>query len=343
VTDERLSKQQQERIDARQADRLAASPEHASGDAPADSAAGETGVVISHLRREIEVMPMGADAESVRCFLRATVPPVVTGDRVLFEREAGEDRARGVIVAQLPRSSLLSRHTPRGLRPVCANLDLLLITIASEPAPHADLVDRYLLAAELDELDAVIVVNKHDRLDDAGRDALEALLAPWIALAIPVFRVSAHSGLGLDALRAALAGRTAAFVGQSGVGKSSLINALVPAAAAETGTLSTKLNRGRGRGRHTTSTTRLYRAGDAVIVDSPGIREFAPDVPDEATLVRGFPEIAAAALGCRFRDCAHEVEPDCAVRAALASGAIAAARMASFRTLRGALLNPPNH
>ena len=339
MTEEKLSDRQQARIEARRAERLA--PWLEGGDAAGEDA-GERGVVVSHLRREIEVLT--ADGGTLRCFLRATVAAVVTGDAVLFERDA-DAPDRGVVVARLPRSSLLARHTARGLRPVCANLDLLLVTIAPAPAPHADLVDRYLLAARLDDLDVAIVVNKTDTLDEAGRTELDALLDPRRALGddarVPVVEVSAHSGAGLDALRALVHRRTAAFVGQSGVGKSSLINALLPEAGAETGALSGRRNRGRGRGRHTTSTTRLYRTTDGVIVDSPGIREFAPDVPDEATLARGFPEIAAAAEACRFTDCRHEQEPDCAVRAAVADGRIDATRLASLALLRSELLAAP--
>lgn len=330
MSDEKLSRQQRLRIEARSSERLERGTSTETG--------GETAIVVSHLRREIEVLPDDG-ADTVRCFLRATVAPVVTGDRVLLERD-DEDPGRGVIVALLPRRRLLARHTARGLRPVCANLDLLMVTIAPAPAPHADLVDRYLLAAALDDLEAMIVVNKADTVTAAGRAELDALLAPRRALGIAVVEVSAHSGAGLDALRGAIDGRAAAFVGQSGVGKSSLLNALVPGAAAETGALSGRLNKGRGRGRHTTSTTRLYRSGEGLIVDSPGIREFAPDVPDEATLTQGFPEIAAAAEHCRFSDCHHEREPDCAVHAALRAGTLDASRLASFRMLREALLSP---
>jgi ribosome biogenesis GTPase len=342
VSDDKLSDRQQARIEARRAARLAPWLDGADADAPdAGERGGQRGVVVSHLRREIELLT--ADGDTTRCFLRATVPAVVTGDAVLFERETDE-AARGVVVARLPRASLLARHTARGLRPVCANLDLLLVTIAPAPAPHADLVDRYLLAAHLDDLDVAIVVNKADTLEGTTRAELDALLEPRRHLGptvrVPVVEVSAHSGAGLDELRALVEGRTAAFVGQSGVGKSSLINALAPGAGAETGALSGRRNRGRGRGRHTTSTTRLYRTGASVIVDSPGIREFAPDVPDEAALVGGFPEIADAAAACRFSDCRHEVEPDCAVRAAVAEGRIAASRVASMHQLRAELLGP---
>ena len=324
MTDDHLSKRQQDRIAANRAERLAPWLSSESSDD-----GGETGVVVSHLRREVEVAP-GRGGDPVRCFLRATTDPVVSGDRVLFERDE-TDPSRGVIVARLPRLALLSRHTPKGLRPVCANLDLLLITVAPEPAPHPDLIDRYLLAANLDELDAAIVINKAD-LDPAGR--IDELLSVYPDLGVPVVRASALEGTGLTDLRALLAGRAAAFVGQSGVGKSSLINALVPDADADTGTLSGRRNRGRARGRHTTSTTRLYRTDDAVIIDSPGIREFVADIPDEAALAQGFPEIAEAAARCRFRDCRHDSEPDCAVRAKLTEGRIAASRVHSWRLLR---------
>ncbi|MEE4360290.1 MAG: ribosome small subunit-dependent GTPase A [Pseudomonadales bacterium] len=333
MTDDALNERQQRRIAAARSERLA--PWLERGTATATGAA-EVGVVITHFRGEVEVQAI-RDGEPLRCFLRATAESVVTGDRVLFERARDEQGrsvpGRGVVTARLPRDSLLARHTARGLRPVCANLDLVLITIAPEPAPHADLVDRYLLAAAMDHMDAAIVLNKADH-PAAASSAITALLDVYEDLGLPVLRVSAATGAGLDALSDLIEGSSAAFVGQSGVGKSSLINALAPEAAAQVGTLSERRNRGRARGRHTTSTTRLYRRGRGVIVDSPGIREFVPDVPDPASLALGFPEIVAAAEACRFRDCRHDQEPDCAVRAALARGTIHRSRLDSFILLR---------
>lgn len=296
----------------------------------------ETGVVVRHLRGEIEIRADAGMPRSLRCFVRNALPPLVTGDRIRFQRD--DDAAdRGVIEALDPRRTLLARHTPRGLRGICANLDILLVTFAPQPAPHADLIDRYLLAAELCGLTPVLVVNKSDAATDADRVQLEALIEPRTALGVQAIEVSAHSGLGLHFLQAAIGTRSAAFVGQSGVGKSSLLNALVPDAGAETGELSIRSNRGRSRGRHTTSTTRLYETERGLIIDSPGIREFVPDIPDARALTAGFREIARAAQRCRFGDCRHEQEPDCGVRDALEAGEIDPGRLASFFLLRDEL------
>lgn len=332
MADDHLSRQQQQRIDDAHHERLApwlARQQAERGDRT-------LGIVVSHFRKEVEVEPVDAPAQRLRCYLRATVGAVVTGDRVVLEPDPEHDQ-RGVIVARLPRHSLLARHTERGERAVCANLDRLLITVAPEPAAHVDLIDRYLLAARLDAMAATLVINKCDLADDGQRTQLDQLVELYQGLGVPVIRTSATEGTGLDILRQHLHETTAALVGQSGVGKSSLINALLPEAAAEVGTLSAKRNRGRGRGRHTTTTARLYRVDDGLIIDSPGIREFNPGVPDLAALTRGFPEIEQAASRCRFRDCRHDREPDCGVQADLAAGTIDLRRWHSYVSLRANL------
>lgn len=294
-------------------------------------------IVVSHLRREVEVAVLGTDdSVRVRCFQRSRALAVATGDEVLIERES-EDSDRGVIVAVLPRRNVLRRRNRSGVvQDICANLDLLLVTVAPEPEPHADLIDRYLVAARADGIAPALVVNKCD-LPAAGAPPFEHLVDLYLGLGLPTLRCSATTGAGINDLRAFIGSRSAALVGQSGVGKSSLINALLPYAAAEVGTLSGKRNRGHGRGRHTTSTVRLYPLGEGLIIDSPGIRELTPELEDPADLIAGFPEIATAASACRFRNCSHDREPGCAVKEALTRGAIDARRWRSFRILAAEL------
>lgn len=296
-------------------------------------------VVVSHLRSEVEVATLpssGEPSERLRCFQRSRSIEVVTGDRVLIERDP-EHPLRGVINEVQPRRSLLARRNRSGVvQTICANLDLLLITIAPEPEPHADLIDRYLVAAELDGLDAAVILNKCD-LGASEQPEIQSLIELYESLGIRVYSSSAAAGIGLDALRSLIGERTAALVGQSGVGKSSLLNALLPEAAAEVGSLTGKRNRGHGRGRHTTSTVRLYPIAGGVIIDSPGIRELTPEVSDPTRLITGFPEIDSAARHCRFRNCRHDREPDCGVTTALAEGRIDARRWRSYRILEAEL------
>ena len=283
-------------------------------------------IVLSHLGHELLVAPEPSLAPT-RCALRSALPPLVAGDEVRL----AEDGDTVLAVEALPRQTLLERQTARGTRPICANLDTLLITFASAPAPHGDLLDPLLAAAFDAGLEPWLL---HNKCDLASPEA-EGLHQELEALGFRVFRLSAQAGEGIEALHAALQGRRAAFAGQSGVGKSSLLNALVPEAAARVGSLSERLNRGLGRGRHTTSVVRLYPLGatltDGTLVDAPGLRRFVPLPVSAWALARTFPDVAAAAEHCRFRDCAHDQEPGCGVQAALADGTLSAERATRYR------------
>jgi ribosome biogenesis GTPase len=283
-------------------------------------------VVLSHLGHELLVAPEPSLAPT-RCALRSALPPLVAGDEVRLV----EDGDTVLAVEALPRQTLLERQTARGPRAICANLDTLLITFASAPAPHGDLLDPLLAAAFDAGLEPWLLLNKCDLTSPEA----EALQEEFTTLGFTVFRLSAKAGEGIAALRTALQGRRAAFAGQSGVGKSSLLNALMPKAAAKVGSLSERLNRGLGRGRHTTSVVRLYPLGasltEGTLIDAPGLRRFVPLPVSTWALAKTFPDVVAAAAHCRFRDCAHDQEPGCGVRTALADGTLGVERLARYR------------
>ncbi len=249
---------------------------------------------------------------------------IVCGDVVRCER----DRTELLIVEVLPRRSLLARANLRGdSEPVVANITQLVVVIAPLPAPDYFIVDRYLCAATAAGIAGTVAVNKSD-LDDGAddRDELESFTRAGYANC----RCSAQSGNGLDELRRALAGQVSVLVGQSGVGKSSLVGALLPGAEVQTGELMRE-----EEGRHTTTASRAYSLGSGgTLIDSPGVRDFAPAIDQLDPRTLGFPEVARLAPGCRFQDCQHMQEPGCAVIAASDSGALRPRRYESYRRLR---------
>lgn len=285
-----------------------------------------TGLVTERQRRHVTVEPTDGGAPVVCKSARRAVRPLV-GDRV---RWRPEHDGTGIVEAVLDRDTLLTRIDNRGRpEPVAANLTQLLVVAASTPAPDWSLVDRYLAAAELLGISALVVFNKVDLCD-----ALPVELDTYRALAYTVCQTSAKMADGLPPLQAAMLGERSVMVGQSGVGKSSLINALLGNARQSVGALT-----GKGeQGRHTTTTTTLHRLDSgAELIDSPGVRQYSPHIEDERELANGFRELRALLGQCRFDDCQHLVEPDCAVKRALAERRIDARRYASYETLHATL------
>ncbi|PXX99837.1 small ribosomal subunit biogenesis GTPase RsgA [Halomonas sp. LBP4] len=307
-----------EQLDARDVDRLAAG----------EYGPEQRGRVIAHFGRTLDVAPEGG-GDAVRCHLRANLEGLVTGDRVIWR--AARDGS-GVVVARAERDNVLERPDARGqLKPVAANIDQILIVFAVEPAPHANLIDRYLVAGEATGIAPVLVLNKIDLLPEDGGE-LRELLGRYEALGYPVVTTTTAREGGLAALLARLAGRTSVFVGQSGVGKSSLIDRLLPDEELRIGTLS-KDSR---KGTHTTTTARLYRlpaSAGGELIDSPGIREFGLVHLDEQQVAEGFIEFHDHLGRCRFRDCRHRHEPGCALLAAVERGEIHPERFASYRRI----------
>jgi ribosome biogenesis GTPase len=250
---------------------------------------------------------------------------VAVGDRALVELV---EPARGRLRCVLPRVSRLSRpdpHDPRLERVLAANVELVLVVAAlREPRLSVGLVERVVLAVQRGGAVPLVVATKLDLCADA--EAL-ASLAPLRATGVDVVACSAKTGAGIDELRARVAGRLCALVGHSGVGKSSLLNALDPALAIVEG----RVRAADGKGRHTTTASALHRLADGTrLIDTPGVREFGLWGMTRAELGAAFPDVAAAAERCRFHDCTHDHEPDCAVRAAAASGALSEARYRSY-------------
>ncbi|HEY5559918.1 MAG TPA: ribosome small subunit-dependent GTPase A [Steroidobacteraceae bacterium] len=294
---------------------------HEAGAVPAQDGR----VVASHGR---DAVVEGDAGQVVSCRLEGRRLAVVCGDRVRWVRARGEGAA-GRITQVRPRTTVLARLNLRGgTEPVAANLTQLVVVVAPMPPADFGLCDRYLAAAEWAGLKACIVANKSDLPDESG--TLAATLEEYVRIGYPVVRASKRAADGVAELTARLAGETSVLVGQSGVGKSSLINRLVPGVEARVD----EVSRASEMGRHTTSSSSLYRLPTGgELIDSPGVRDFSPPLPAPRDLAGGFREVAALADGCRFQDCRHRREPGCAVSAALGEGRIAARRLASYRRL----------
>ncbi|HEY7888785.1 MAG TPA: ribosome small subunit-dependent GTPase A [Steroidobacteraceae bacterium] len=250
----------------------------------------------------------------------------VCGDEVRCRNDPHHGEVH--VLEVLPRRTALYRSNARGGgEAVLANLTRLLVIIAPLPPPDPFVADRYLAAAESAGIAATPVLNKSELGIDA---ALRTQLEVYATAGYEYLTVSAATGEGIDALLATCAGQVAALVGQSGVGKSSLVHQLAPGAEAEVGSLMRD-----EEGRHTTTVSRLYElAGGGQLIDSPGVRDFAPAIDRLDPRHLGFIEIARLAAGCRFLDCRHMREPGCAVRQAVEVGLMDPRRYESYRRLR---------
>ncbi|KZY75317.1 ribosome biogenesis GTPase RsgA, partial [Oleiphilus sp. HI0067] len=242
----------------------------------------------------------------------------------------------GVIEARLERSTLLQRPDNYGqLKPVASNIDRILIVVALEPTPFANLIDRYLVAAETTGIEPAILFNKSDLITDDNRDFIHGLMDTYKALGYEVLLTSANDEQDCsETLLSWLSNHTSVFVGQSGVGKSSLIRTILGDQSIRVGELSENTR----KGTHTTTTAKLFHLPQGGrLVDSPGIREFGLWHITEAELLEGFTEFRPFIGYCKFRDCKHEQEPGCAIQQALEEGKISETRMQSYRHILSTL------
>jgi ribosome biogenesis GTPase len=292
-------------------------------------AEGELGTVI---HTALGACTLDCDGEEVGAVLSDSLrqtqqTSVAVGDEARFVRREG---ALPRVEAILPRRTWLARSDPSAggrQRVIVANVDRVVVVVSvGAPPLHPRLIDRYLIAIAQGGASAVVAVNKIDLLPPGSREL--DVLEPYRPLGVPIVPVSADSGMGLDALRAALGEGRCAFVGHSGVGKSSLLNALRPDLDIK---VSAQKRRG-GKGKHTTTASTLWDIGEGLkVIDTPGIRSFGLWKLTREEVLAHFPEFAPHP--CRFRDCRHQAEPECGVRAAAESGELSPWRYGTYLRL----------
>jgi ribosome biogenesis GTPase len=323
----KLTKGQARQIKANQSKKLRKSSEKVQWQDD-ELAAAETGTVISRFGQHADVE--SSDGDIFRCNLRRSITSLVCGDKVLWRRgKETQHSISGVIEAVHERKSVLSRpDVYDGVKPIAANISQILIVSSVLPAFNADIIDRYLVAAEQTGITPVILLNKVDLLDDSNREAIEKQLNIYRNIGYQVTYVSNETGEGITDLKLQLSQHTSVFVGQSGVGKSTLTNTLMP----ELEVMTKVVSENSGLGQHTTTVARLYhfeQGGD--LIDSPGIREFGLWHLSPEQVSNGFIEFDEYLGTCKFRDCKHQNDPGCALVAAKNEGKIFPERLTSFQ------------
>ena len=288
--------------------------------------------VVANFGASVAVRPLDGDdrAPVLQAVPLRTLPLLVAGDRVRCEAEAGGSLRATEL---LTRESVLERPDHRGRpKPLAANLTHLGIVSAAPPGIDTLLIDEFCVGAHRAGIEAIIVINKADLLDAPARAAVRAVLDVYASIGHPAVLIDAKSEAGIEPLERELAGRTLVLVGASGAGKSSIVQRLLPDREVRIGALSAAT----GLGAHTTSVTLRYALPrHGAVIDSPGVRRYSVAHVAPEDVRSGYREIARLGERCRFGNCAHVVEPGCAVRAALEAGEIAPWRYANYRKLAG--------
>jgi len=319
----RLTKQQQQRIKKTHDKRLSEAKQELSSDIQSEQ---QSGVIVSHYGATLDVED--DDGNITQCSARQNIEVLVCGDEVYWSK--GDDSS-GVITALKPRRTLLARADFYGkIKPVAANIDQVLIIFSSKPMFREELIDHYLIATESLDITPRLVLNKSDLINSDEQAIIDTQLAGFSKIGYPIITTCATTDNGLDQLISLLANKTSILVGQSGVGKSTIIKHLLPDVNIAIGAISETKH----KGRHTTTVSRLYHLPTGGnIIDSPGVRDFALGSMSSEKIIYGFIEFRPFIGRCKFKNCTHKHEPDCAFKQALKEGKISQRRLNSYHSM----------
>lgn len=305
-----------------------------------DLSAPKEGLLVSRFGEQADVIDL-ANRKKYRCYLRQNLGSPVTGDRVRFRLA---DNDQGIVEAIEERHSVLQRPAQhQGVKPVVANISRIFVVSAPLPDFSASLLDRYLVAVADANIEVIIVINKWDLESEIEKQNIESQLAIYKNLKYPIILVSTKTDLGIEQLKQAALNHQSILVGQSGVGKSSIINRLFP----QQSMLVREVSENSRLGKHTTTASKLFLFDDhaiekksaednpenfemGFIIDSPGIREFGLWHMDQKTIANGFIEFDPYIGSCRFRDCQHVNEPGCEILNAVKDKTISRQRWLNY-------------